>query len=170
MLIMGGVWAFRLHTTVSSPHPADTAEPPQPSFHADMHVREVQLRSLLTQSPDDTVHLFQLGILLSQKGDFKEAASYLERYLDLHPQGRQGYLELAKAYAAIQAWDRAEQTMRAMLSIFPNDPDALYNLGAILANQGHMEEAQKYWHQVLQQPGEGESHKLARQALQRLIR
>ncbi len=178
LLLIVAVWSWRI-SSVPAPSSAmpsppaipskSTSETSSPTLDPPLHVQEVQLRTRLSKAPEDTLHLFQLAVLLVQKGAFDEAATYFEKYLKLHPTGRQAYLELAQIYSTKQQWQQAADVMKRMLEYFPDDAAALYNLGAILANQGNIKEAQQYWHKVLQLPGDTEAHRLARTSLKKLV-
>lgn len=138
--------------------PAEAPHPPQPATTAmatpapnadnvDHAVRaEMQrLQRALEAAPEDTSLLVRMARLLHDAHRPAEAVDYYERYLRLNPSDRQGWLDLADCCAATAAWDRARTAMETLLERFPDDPAALYNLGAIHANTGDFDEARAWW-------------------------
>src|SRR5690606_30006753 len=53
--------------------------------------------------------------------------------------------DLANVYAGLARWEDARDVSERMLERFPDDPSAMYNLGAIAANQGDLDEARRWW-------------------------
>jgi len=136
---------------------APTADNVDPTIHA----RMMALRAEVEAAPADTAKLVQLARLEHDAHQFEASAATYERVIALAPTHRQAHLDLAQAWAAMGRWDDARQAMERMLDRFPDDPSGLYNLGAILANQGSYAEARPYWERVRAQTADAE---LARQA------
>jgi tetratricopeptide (TPR) repeat protein len=112
--------------------------------------RVADLRDRIAAAPADTAALRELAGLLFDAHAMEEAADLYARYLALEPAARQARLDLATAQAALRRWEDAERTMLEMLDVFPDDPAATWNLGAILANQGRTEEAAAWWHRTVE--------------------
>ena len=63
----------------------------------------------------------------------------------------------------------AEARTRAILDRNPAHVDALYNLGAIAANQGRTEEARGFWSRAVQAAPQSDSGRKADQGLKSLV-
>ncbi|MEP0548955.1 MAG: tetratricopeptide repeat protein [Rhodothermales bacterium] len=132
---------LRAVAEVAPPPSADNVDP---SFHA----RLMALREQLTTTPDDTTALLQAARLEQDAHQLPAAAEHYERYLALRPQAHQVWLDLANVLAGDGRWDEAQRASESMLEHYPDDPSAMYNLGAIHANQGRPDEARRWWTSV----------------------
>ncbi len=135
-----------------------------PSFHVELEA----LRRNLDNSPQDTTLLLRLARLTQDGHQTEEAVGYYRRYLALHPQGRQAWLDLTQCLGALERWAEALETTQAMLGRFPDDPAGLYNLGAVYANTNRFGEAREAWQRVAAQTQDPAMKTLAEGALQRL--
>lgn len=135
-----------------------------PSFHVEME----DLKRRLAEAPEDTAALLRMARLSQDGHQSEEAVGYYRRYLALHPEGRQAWLDLAQTLGQLQQWDAAREATEAMLRQFPNDPAALYNLGAVHANAGRLGEARATWQRVAAQTQDPAMKTMAETALQRL--
>ncbi len=123
---------------------APSSENVDPSFHA----RLMTLRTQLDAAPEDTILLLEAARLQQDAHQHEESAASYERYLALAPDNRQVWLDLANVYAGMGRWDEAQRVSNALLERVPNDPSAMYNLGAIAANQDNPTEARQWWARV----------------------
>ncbi len=121
-----------------------TAENVDPTFHA----RLMALTQEVEAAPRDTSKLIELARMHQDGHQLAEAAEVYRRVLDIVPGHRQSHLDLALCYSELGQWQDALATMEGMLEQFPDDPSALYNLGAIYANQGQYDEAEGIWRRV----------------------
>lgn len=126
-----------------------------------------RLEQRLEAAPDDTTARVELARLKQGAHRLDEAVGHYARYLALHPANRQAWLDLAAGYGGLERWAEAEQAMHALLERWPADPAALYNLGAICANQGKTDEARAWWEKARDQQADTA---LADQAASALIR
>ncbi|WP_456428814.1 tetratricopeptide repeat protein [Rhodocaloribacter sp.] len=133
-------------------------------------VRMARLENRLKTEPKDTTALYELATLLQDAHRPDSAAVVYERYVRLHPGNHQAWLDLANCYAEAEQWTHAEQTMRGLLERYPDDPSALYNLGAIAANRGEMEAAAQWWTKAKDQQSSPEMATMAADALARITR
>jgi len=132
-------------TTASSPGPDKSNVSEQ--FHRELAALEQQLAA----TPDDLNVLGRLAVMHRSAHQPAQAAAYYERYLVLDPINRQMRLDLAQSYAAMQRWEDALKVCLSLLEIDPDDPVAMYNIGAIQANQGDLSEARTWWEKVSRQ-------------------
>lgn len=135
-----------------------------PSFHVEME----GLKERLDAAPQDTTTLIRMARLKQDGHQTEEAVDYYRRYLALHPEGRQAWLDLALGYGTLGRWPDALEAAQAMLDHFPDDPAGLYNLGAIYANTGRFAEARAAWERAAEQDRHPEMKARADDALQRL--
>lgn len=126
------------------------------------------LRLRVVASPDDTTHLFRLARLLQDAHQPEEAARNYRHYLALHPANYQAWLDMTQSFGQAQKWEDAHNAVNDMLERYPEDPSALYNLGAVYANLGQMVEAKSTWEKVIAQNEDPEVVLLAKSSMQRL--
>jgi tetratricopeptide (TPR) repeat protein len=81
-----------------------------------------------------------LGQMLIQSGRHDEAAVHLQREIERHPSSIEARVNLATVRAIVDP-DGAEHLLREALSLNPEHPHALYNLGALLLMRGRPSEA-----------------------------
>ena len=123
-----------------------TADNVSDEYYHEIFVLEEKIRS----NPADTVSLAKLGRLTQDGHDFDKARDAYAAYLALHPESRQVWIDLTAVYAGLKEWEEAEATLTDMLDAFPGDERALYNLGALAANAGRMDEARDRWQTLLE--------------------
>ena len=127
------------------------------------------LRLRVVESPGDTTHLFRLARMLQDAHKPGEAARNYRHYLALHPDNYQAWLDMTQSFGQAQKWGDAHDAVDDMLERYPEDPSALYNLGAVYANLGKMEEAKSTWEKVVEQDKDPDVILLAKSSIQRLI-
>lgn len=141
-----------------------SAENVDPSFHA----RVMSLEQEVEAAPTDTSLLLELAHLRQDAHQMVEAAEAYERLLEVAPDHYQARLDLALCYAELGRWNDALLTTEAVLVAKPNDPAALYNIGAIHANQENFEDARVAWERVAAQTEDADLAMRARQSLSQL--
>jgi tetratricopeptide (TPR) repeat protein len=109
------------------------------------------LEERLDAAPSDTAALARLGSLLQMAHQPAAAIPYLERYTAIDHTSREVGLHLAAAYGALGKWDEALEANMAILGSSPDDPEVMYNIGAIHANQGDYDKARRWWERVRDQ-------------------
>ena len=97
-----------------------------------------------------------------------KAIPYLERYTAINQTNREVWLQLVTAYGALDNWGKALEATMAILASWPDDPEAMYNVGAIHANQGDYEEARRWWEKVRDQGTDSALADAATASLRRL--
>lgn len=135
-----------------------------PSFHVEMEM----LNKRLDASPQDTTALLRMARLKQDGHETEEAIAYYRRYLALRPGARQAWLDLTQCLGTLAQWDEALEATQTLLDRFPDDPAALYNLGAIYANTSRFDEARATWQRVTRQDADEQMKTMAEGALQRL--
>jgi len=116
------------------------------------------LRSLADRYPQDAQIHFYLGTAELQKGDAREAASRLERSLQLaaNPNASNNLglalLDLRQEQQALDAFDQA-------IRLSPGFADAHYNRGAALQALGKLDEAARSYEEAIRlRPGYASAH------------
>jgi Flp pilus assembly protein TadD len=126
------------------------------------------LQQRVAAEPDDATARLELARLLRDGHQAEDALAHFETYVALQPDDHQGWLDYAQTLGMLKRWDDAQRVTEAMLEQFPDDPSALYNLGAIHANRGQFAEARRVWTTVAQQETHLPMQTKARQALDKL--
>jgi tetratricopeptide (TPR) repeat protein len=143
-----------------------TSEPGPVSgeFRHEMAVLEDRLR----KEPADPEALLRSAVLLQDAHQPAEAAERYRRLLAVDPANRQAWLDLANV--AVEAGDTAGALAAAegLLAEFPDDPEGLWNLGAIQANRGRTEEARAAWRRASEQTADSTIAARAAEALERI--
>lgn len=116
-------------------------------FRAERH----RLEALVEENRADTVSLLALARLLHDAHMDADAIPYYQAYANNHPNNRQVWLDLANVQASTGDWSGALASTEAVLMLYPDDPFALYNLGAIRANTGDRAGAEEAWSRVVAQ-------------------
>jgi tetratricopeptide (TPR) repeat protein len=109
---------------------------------------EARLQQVLEEAPDDTTALVQLARFYQDGHQPEQAVPHYDRYTQLHPRNHQAWMDLTACFAELMQWDQALKALEAMLRIWPDDPAAMYNIGAIHANAGEFDAARTWWEKV----------------------
>ena len=109
--------------------------------------------------PTDTQAVLGLGMLRFERGEWKEAARWLQvvasRWEKLPPEvGRQAALALAEAYERSEEPDRALQTLQAAREQWPEATDVLERLAELSARAERWSEAAEHYERLVQLVGE----------------
>lgn len=110
------------------------------------------LQTFLIDHPQDTTHLMLIARLYQDAHQPKQAVLYYKRLIDIQQKNPQHWLDYITVLAESNDWKTAEETCLTMLSYFKDNSSARYNLGAIYANQGKMDEAEQIWTALAKQP------------------
>ena len=97
-----------------------------------------------------------------------KALPIYERLVKLKPNDTDARFALTSIYYENRQLDKAEKETDIILSYDKNNPQALYNKGAIVAGKGEKEKAQKIWNDVINRFPESKAAQLAKSALQKL--
>lgn len=112
------------------------------------HHKIAALEARVAEAPNDTAALTQLAGLLQDAHRPAEALSYYQRLVELDRQNRQAWFDLANCHAELAQWNEALLASEKLLAISPNDPQVMYNLGAINANLANFKDARVWWTKV----------------------
>jgi len=147
-------------------HPATT--PDRGNVSHEFRAEVAALEERLKDAPSDTVALARLGSLWNMAHQPAKAIPPLERYTAINRTNREVWLQLVTAYGAVGDWGKALEATTTILASWPNDPEAMYNVGVIHANQGNYEEARRWWERVRNQRDDSALADTAAASLRRL--
>jgi tetratricopeptide (TPR) repeat protein len=150
-------WASESSTSVT---------PNADNVHPNFLKQAADLETYLVTNPTDTTHIAMLARLYQDGHKPDKAAIYFEQLLGLQTQNPQHWLDLVTVYGTLSQWKKAEDTCIRMLTYFPHNLSAKYNLGAIYANQNKLVEAKKIWNEVAASQSDEHVIHLARQGLE----
>ncbi|MEN8145370.1 MAG: tetratricopeptide repeat protein [Gemmatimonadota bacterium] len=126
------------------------------------------LQTVLSERPEDNGARLVLARQLHDAHRVDEAAEHYREYLKRDTEDKQVYFDLAKAYSALGNWSEAARTMEDLLTRWPGEASAMYNLGAIEANRGRTIDALHWWERVRAEADDEHLVAQAGNALQRL--
>lgn len=110
---------------------------------------EKKYRDLLKIDPNDLEALANLGMILSKKGDYKQAQKFLRKALNRAPEDewllfQYGYVLLLK-----NSLNEAELIFKKLVQKDAINPGSWFNLAMILARKGDLPEAKDAYLEVL---------------------
>lgn len=94
-------------------------------------------------APVDAQPFLNLGILLADQGDFRQAAEYLVRATALAPKNPKIHEELARAVQAHGDLDQAQTELETAVKLAPNAAGLHFKLGQIYRRRGLNQRAQQ---------------------------
>ena len=126
------------------------------------------LKKEVEKSPNDTAKIKEYADFLYMAHQTDKALPLYQKLAKLSPQNSDVHFSLAYIYYGQHDLDKAEKETDIILSYDKNNPQALYNKGAIIAVKGDKVKAQKIWNDVVNKYPGTEAAKLAKSALQKL--
>jgi len=162
--VLGGLDSFRSKSSTASTKAVDSNAPaPQDPTH-----EKAALEEELKKKPDHAPILLRLAELARDAGQPKQAAEYLKQAAAADPKSLDARLELSRTlYEAGDIAGALAETKR-LLADRPNQVDALYNIGAIYANQGKIDLARQYWTQAVAVDPNSDSGRKSAEALTKI--
>jgi tetratricopeptide (TPR) repeat protein len=95
---------------------------------------------LLSDNPDDTDILYNLGMVYSDRSEWEKSLACLNRLMELEPQNTNGRVALGTAFSRQGNIEQGLAELRRAVADAPTNLWAQRNLGAALAKAGHVEE------------------------------
>jgi len=142
--------------TPPSPHRTDT-ERPDPTAQApskdnvSTNVRETiqHLRTVVQDEPENASALLELANMLFDAHNAQEAVGYYERGLRINPGNIDARIDYSLCLFQLGRPREALDQNRSVIRLEPGNIKALYNIGAVHANQGAKDSAEYYWSKVI---------------------
>ena len=126
------------------------------------------LKKEVEKSPNDTAKIKEYADFLYMAHQTDKALPLYQKLAKLSPKNSDVHFSLAYIYYNNHDLDKAERETDIVLSYDKNNPQALYNKGAIVAGKGDKARAKKIWNDVVNSYPGTEAAKLAKSALQKL--
>lgn len=167
-LAVGGLlWVGLARRGRSSPDPDAAGTTPMAAPQSPAHERAA-LEELSRKKPDHGPIVLRLAQLDLAEGKPAEARIRLEDYLRKSPRDAAALLELGRACYEAGDMECAVRSTSLAVKIEPRNPEALYNLGAIHANQGRADLARGLWERAVQSGADSDGGRKAAGALRQL--
>jgi tetratricopeptide (TPR) repeat protein len=126
------------------------------------------LKKAVEENPNDTAKIREYADFLYMAHQTDKALPLYIKLVKLKPKDNDAHFSLTYIYYQAHDLDKAERETDIILSYDKNNPQALYNKGAIVAGKGDMTKAQKIWNEVIARFPGSEAAQLAKSALQKL--
>lgn len=107
------------------------------------------LRALVGKDPKNTRAAFQLAQLLQDSHDSQAASVYYALGLKAAPKDNAARIDYSLCLYQLGKKTEAREQCRVVLHCDPANPPALFNLGAIFANEGVVDSARAYWSKLI---------------------
>jgi len=164
VLVAAGLKSFHSIPSATPSKAADTsAAPPQDRTH-----EKAALELGLKKKPGHPPILLRLAELARDAGQPKQAVEYLRQAVAADPKNLDARLELSRSLYEINDVDGALAETKRLLADYPNQIDALYNIGAIYANLGKTDLARQYWTNAVATDPNSDSGRKSAAALTRI--
>jgi Flp pilus assembly protein TadD len=118
-------------------------DPDPDQLRASFEERVRMLESQLRDRPDDQDLLLTLARLLHDGHRSDEAVRRYRQAIAMDPGDPQPYYDLAAIHAESRDWPSAAAALQGLLDLAPDDAIALYDMGAIRANEGRIADARQ---------------------------
>jgi tetratricopeptide (TPR) repeat protein len=119
-------------------------------------------------NPNDTLKIREYADFLAAAHKPDEALLYYQKIIDKDKKRKDIYFAITYVHYTKGNLAKAEEVTRTMLQIFPGDPMAIYNLGAIEATKGNKEKAREIWTKLIKDNPNDETSELAKNSLNKL--
>jgi tetratricopeptide (TPR) repeat protein len=127
-----------------------------------------QLKKSVEENPNDTAKIKEYADFLAAAHKPEQAITEYEKILKKYPSRTDVISAIAFIHYNNGEYAEAEKFINKVLSINKDDVQALYNLGAIAANQGDFAKAKIIWTKIVKEYPDNEMTELARSSLSRL--
>lgn len=127
-----------------------------------------ELRELERKAPGRTIVYDNIGTLLVQQGRFEELATEFTAVTARHPDYANGLLYAGMGHMQTGNDEAAERVLRRAVVLGPELALAHFNLAAVLARNGWLDEAAEHWRRVTELEPKGDLAADARGALQQV--
>ena len=136
----------------------------------DPHSEIQMLEQMWKEHPNHAPIALQLGNLYSAENEHDKALLYYREFLklDTTSMGWEVHLDVARTLYALHRPADAKNEVQWILNRQPDHPGALYNMGAIEANLGHVDAARAQWEKLIATHPQDTLAQFARESLKQL--
>ena len=118
--------------------------------------------------PSDTLKMREYADFLAAAHKPDEALLYYQKILEKDKNRKDIYFAITFLYYNQGNLAKAEEITKQMLTLFPNDPMVIYNVGAIEATKGNKDKARQIWTKLIQTYPNDKTSELAKNSLSKL--
>lgn len=122
----------------------------------------------IDSNPSDTLKMREYADFLVAAHKPDEALIYYQKVLDKDKSRKDIYFGMTFLYYNQGNLVKAEQVTRQMLTLFPDDPMVIYNVGAIEATKGNKDKAREIWTKLIKDNPNDKTSELAKNSLNKL--
>lgn len=126
------------------------------------------MKKSVDDNPNDTLKIREYADFLTAAHKFDEALKYYELILSIDKNRKDILFSITYIHYSNGNLNKAEEVTKKILQLFPNDPMADYNLGAINATRGNKVKAQEIWTKLIKDFPNTETAILAQNSLKKL--
>jgi tetratricopeptide (TPR) repeat protein len=119
-------------------------------------------------NPTDTLKMREYADFLAAAHKSDEALLYYQKIIDKDNKRKDIFFAITFVHYTKGDLVKAEEVTLKMLQLFPGDPMAKYNLGAIEATKGNKEKAREIWTMLIKENPNNETSQLAKNSLSKL--
>ena len=105
---------------------------------------------LFANVPQNALSLYQKGAAAARKGDAKAAVESLSAAVAAHPNFPIALSELGSQYLILKQYDKASETLEALLKLKPADVSGHLNLGIAEFNKKKLDESEAHFRKALE--------------------
>lgn len=111
---------------------------------------EIEIKNAIQANPKDANAHYYLALINEKKGNFRAMRQNLIESVKIAPENIEAKLKLSKVYLLFNQLDETSIEVESILTITPENPDALSVKAAILVRQKKQEDALKIIENILQ--------------------
>lgn len=119
-------------------------------------------------NPSDTLKMREYADFLVAAHKPDEALIYYQKILEKDKSRKDIYFSMTFLYYNQGNLIKAEEITKQMLTLFPDDPMVIYNVGAIEATKGNKDKARQIWTKLIQTYPYDKTSELAKNSLNKL--
>jgi tetratricopeptide (TPR) repeat protein len=126
------------------------------------------MKKNVDDNPNDTLKIREYADFLTAAHKSDEALKYYELILSIDKNRKDILFSITYIHYSNGNLNKAEEVTKNILQLFPNDPMADYNLGAINATRGNKVKAREIWTKLIKDFPNTETAILAQNSLKKL--
>lgn len=109
-----------------------------------------ELMGKLQSNPNDVAVLFDLGNVYYQADDYKQAAEWYQKVIDIDATDEKGLVALGATSFNLGDLEKAETVWNKAAELYPTNPEVFYDLGFLYMTTKRMPEMKAAWDKVVE--------------------